>query len=241
MNNIKSKSNKHFMLLTFLGIIFMLDDHSGHTFNIMTNIFPYNSFYMPLFFFISGYFCDISRIINGDSIQFIQRKTKHLLLPYLSINIFLGIITVICNKYFHTEWRNAYPFVSANKLLDWFTYGTPIDLSSPMWFVICLYETIVIYCFIRKMFKNKITEGIYLFAFGIISILSVYLSRLGYAQNEILLPFIKVMFFLFYYQFGVVFRVHQKKFDNNGRLILWGGNCFKYCFITNFYITRIMF
>ena len=48
MNVGKTKSNKQFMLLTFLGILFMLDDHSGHSFNLFANIFPYNSFYMPL-------------------------------------------------------------------------------------------------------------------------------------------------------------------------------------------------
>lgn len=218
MNVGKTKSNKQFMLLTFLGILFMLDDHSGHSFNLFANIFPYNSFYMPLFFFISGYFCNIKSILNGNLVSFLKRKTNHLFVPYVIINVCFGIITIIINNLFQTKWNTAYPFGN-NNFFSWITYGTPIDLSSSMWFVICLFETVVAYSIIRTIFKNFSNEISWGIIFCITSIFSVYLSRLGYSEEECLLPLLKIMFFLFYYQCGVIFKIKQSFFDKNICLI----------------------
>ena len=45
------KSNKAFMILSALGIIFVVDVHLGQPLAILTNIFPYDSFFMPMFAF----------------------------------------------------------------------------------------------------------------------------------------------------------------------------------------------
>lgn len=49
------KSNKAFMLLSAFGIIFVLDSHCGAVLGF-ARLFPYDSFFMPMFVFISGYF-----------------------------------------------------------------------------------------------------------------------------------------------------------------------------------------
>lgn len=88
-----------------------------------------------------------------------------------------------------------------------------------MWFVICLFETVVAYSIIRTIFKNLSNEISWGIIFCITSIFSVYLSRLGYSKEECLLPLLKIMFFLLYYQCGVIFKIKQSFFDKNICLI----------------------
>ncbi len=55
-NKARSKSNKKFMLLSAIGILMVVDHHTWITFNLFGDFIPYNSFFMPMFVFISGYF-----------------------------------------------------------------------------------------------------------------------------------------------------------------------------------------
>ena len=52
----RGKSNKEFMLLSAIGIIFVVDAHAWTSLSLFTAYIPYNSFFMPMFVFISGYF-----------------------------------------------------------------------------------------------------------------------------------------------------------------------------------------
>ena len=45
----KQKSNKTFMILSALGILFVVDAHAWSPLGLMTNFFPYNSFFMPIY------------------------------------------------------------------------------------------------------------------------------------------------------------------------------------------------
>ena len=54
--NSGQKDNKAFMLLSALGILFVVDAHLGQSISFLTQIFPYDSFFMPMFAFVSGYF-----------------------------------------------------------------------------------------------------------------------------------------------------------------------------------------
>lgn len=47
-NLIGRKENKAFMILSALGILFVVDVHLGSPLGVLTRIFPYDSFFMPL-------------------------------------------------------------------------------------------------------------------------------------------------------------------------------------------------
>ena len=55
-NNKSKERNQIFNYLYVLAILMVIDNHCAYKINFFNNIFPYNSFYMPLFVFISGYF-----------------------------------------------------------------------------------------------------------------------------------------------------------------------------------------
>ncbi len=59
---VERKSNKTMMLLSAIGILMMVDNHASEPVSLMTKVFPYNSFFMPLFIFISGYFFYYNKI-----------------------------------------------------------------------------------------------------------------------------------------------------------------------------------
>ena len=55
------KKQQKIMLLSALEILFVLDDHVGSSIGLFSNVFPYNSFYMPMFVFSSGYFFNVKK------------------------------------------------------------------------------------------------------------------------------------------------------------------------------------
>ena len=84
----RTKSNKKFMLLSAIGIVMVADQHTFTAFNIFGKFLPYNSFFMPMFVFISGYF----NKVNSDTrlSSYVGKKIRSLLVPYagLSMTVF---------------------------------------------------------------------------------------------------------------------------------------------------------
>lgn len=72
------KRNQIFQYLEAIGILMVIDDHTGTTVGFLSGVFPYNSFYMPMFVFISGYFYREQAVWQN-----VRHKARHLLLPYL--------------------------------------------------------------------------------------------------------------------------------------------------------------
>lgn len=79
-----------FCILSALAIIMVVAGHVGY--NIMTvgDLFPYYSFHIPLFMFISGYFYKESE--EKHPLLYIKKKICRLLVPYFIWNLVYGII-----------------------------------------------------------------------------------------------------------------------------------------------------
>ena len=91
MSEQHSKSNKQFMILSAIAIFFVVDAHAMSPFYIMANLMPYNSFFMPLFAFISGYFFSPKKLDKLPS--YLLSRVKKLLLPFFVWNLLYGILT----------------------------------------------------------------------------------------------------------------------------------------------------
>ena len=68
--NLKER-NQTFSYLYALAIIMVIDDHCGSRIGFFTSIFPYDSFFMPLFVFCSGYFYK-----HNNFVSILKHKTK---------------------------------------------------------------------------------------------------------------------------------------------------------------------
>ena len=87
----KEKSNKQFMLLSALGIFFVVDMHAGSPFGIFNSIFNYESFFMQMFVFISGYFFKEKNL--QTPFKYIWKNTVKLMIPFFVINaVYTGLI-----------------------------------------------------------------------------------------------------------------------------------------------------
>ena len=60
----KEKSNKQFMILSAIGIIQVVICHLATDIKLTGYIFPYTSFFIPMFIFISGYFYKVEKENN---------------------------------------------------------------------------------------------------------------------------------------------------------------------------------
>ena len=118
------KTNKKFMLLSALGIIFVLDDHAGTPLNFFASIFPYNSFYMPMFVFISGYFFKAESCIKLR--DYFVRKAKTFLIPYLAYSMIYYVLNMVTNYYNLTQWE--IPSLPHFFKVCW-TSGTPVSYT----------------------------------------------------------------------------------------------------------------
>lgn len=204
------KSNKQFMILSALGIIFVIDDHSMCQIGAFTNLFPYDSFFMPMFVFISGYFFNQNSLTHKK--EFFIKKFKNLFLPFFICNIIYGILVNILKYFGFTNWGLKLNFHSI--FIEPFQYATAFDLNGASWFVMMLFSVNISYFIIRIIF-NKIWNN---FIFSIICIsigaISVYLCSKGYNTPKNLL-LLKTMFFLQFYQLGITYKLYFEKYFKN--------------------------
>ncbi len=210
------KSNKTFMLLSALGIVFVVDAHCHTSLLVGTAYFDYNSFFMPMFIFISGYFF---REKNLEHIpQTILKKVKKLLVPYAIWSVLYSILEYVLRML---------GFILYDADVTWkdmivrpFTVGYINQLTAPAWFIITLFFIQIIYILFHKI-TNRIWNDLAAFViFVCIGVGCVYASKHGYATSRYLL-LLKVGFLLQFYQMGVVYHKYvEDKFMKWSKLAI---------------------
>lgn len=207
MSKEKEKTNKQFMLLSALGILFVVDAHAWSPLGLMTNFFPYNSFFMPMFCFISGYFFDIKHVESLCS--YIKRKVKRLLLPYFVINFFYIIgVSVLRDRGIILYGKQFSLYVL---FIEPFVDGMSVELTNPAWFVPVLFIVVVLYALIRKVFFHFWNNKVATFIFVILGGFSVWLSRSGYNSQGVL-PVLKTLFMIQFFQLGVIYHCEWEEY-----------------------------
>lgn len=231
-NSARGKSNKAFMILSALGIIFVVDAHLWSRMSFFTYVFPYDSFFMPMFIFISGYFFKEKYIESMKSVVgFLKNKVTKLLLPYFGWIVFYGVLTYVLTEKGILNYQK-WDIVSLIKNI--FFVGTSFGLNSPSWFVPVLFIVSVIYVLARKIFNKIWNESVamaVLFALGTISV--YFSSQSTLIEFELLTA--KTFFFLQFYELGIFFKKYLEKwFDKINTLAL-----LSICICINFVLLSI--
>lgn len=86
----KTPYNAAFGMLSALAIIMIVAGHAGYDILTVGGLFPYYSFHVPLFMFISGYFYREEE--ESRPLAYLKKKAKRLLLPYFIWNVVYGLI-----------------------------------------------------------------------------------------------------------------------------------------------------
>lgn len=200
------------MILSALGILFVVDAHLGVPISFFTSVFPYGSFFMPMFAFISDYFFSEKHIHSWRAIYSLAwNKGKKLLLPYSGWIVFYGVLTWILRRLDLLEIGN----ISAIDLIqNIITGGTSFFFNDPAWFVPLLYCVILSYAVIRKFLGSKWNDEAAMVVFACFGAFAIYLSQTSFhTHNTFML--MKIPCFLQYYHLAVLFRNKlEKAFDN---------------------------
>ncbi len=81
--------NTTFGILSALTIIMVVAGHCGYHIMTVGELFPYYSFHVPLFMFISGYFYKDSE--ETAPFTYVKKKVRRLLAPYFIWNVIYGL------------------------------------------------------------------------------------------------------------------------------------------------------
>lgn len=127
----------------------------------------FNSFYMPVFFFISGLLVKES-IREERFFDYLKIRSQRLLVPYLTFNIFsYALWIILLSKIRGVELPNQ-PILHflANVLYGVGGYGW-LNYNITLWFFPCLFITEVIFYFLIRM-SSKQNLGFCLLALSIV-------------------------------------------------------------------------
>ncbi len=212
------KSNKAFMILSALGILFVVDVHLGQPLSILFNVFPYDSFFMPMFAFISGYFfketnCRSWRQVVAYGIG----KLRKLLLPYLGWVVFYNILS-------HILFRAGLWQIPGLTIRDMVycivTSGVTSAFNSPAWFAPLLFGVCIVYCVIRWLFQKFWNEHIATMLFIGTGTLAIALAGTDF-NVPLHYMLLKIPFFLQFFHIGLYFRKYlEKGFDRCNAVLI---------------------
>lgn len=203
---VKQTKNQTFVYLYALAIIMVIDDHCGTCIGINSKLFPYNSSYMPLFVFCSGYFFKQRKPEDA-----IAQKIRRLLIPYIIYDAVMTGLACIVDSTFHTKW---YRSVTVNSIVRMLAGHPTTDLNGAAWFAIMLFWVSVIYLFLYDLAKKLVRQDARrdclltgLFTMCAFASLYICIYKPDYVSQPVRWG-CKTAFFLQFYHLGHMFRTY---------------------------------
>ncbi len=127
--------NVTFGILSALAILMIVAGHAGYDILTVGGLFPYYSFHVPLFLFISGYF--YRREEEERPLFYLKKKAKRLLLPYFIWNLLYGLIAWALRAFWGFSMGD--PVSLKSLFLDPFLHGYQFIYNFAAWFVPVLF------------------------------------------------------------------------------------------------------
>lgn len=205
----KEKSNKQFMILSVIGIIQVVMCHLAPDIKITSYIFPYTSFFMPMFIFISGYFYNIKK--EEHIFQTIWKKFKKIMIPFFIINLFYGIINTFMRKNGIINYGENISLYTL--FIQPFINNSQFVFNFPSWYIPAYFTTYVIYLLIHKLWcKLKLNEYILLVLMLIGNVFVVYNQNIVRFEDFRCL-LVRVLFLLPLFHIGYLYKLKWQKYE----------------------------
>lgn len=206
-NKVGRKDNKAFMILSALGILFVVDVHLGSPLGVLTCVFPYDSFFMPMFTFISGYFFREHNCSSWRSVwEYSLGKVRKLLLPYLGWMVFYSCFNELLYRAGIWQIRGA----SLREMIyGVVTSGVVFAFNSPAWFAPTLFCVSCSYCLLRRLFRKCWNNGIAIVLLAALGGIAVWLSGTDF-NTPLHYTLLKTAFFMEFYHLGLWFHDRLK-------------------------------
>ena len=130
----KTERNITFTILSAIGIVLILLGHLDYGILTFGGLFPYYSYHVMIFVFVSGYFYKSDD--EAHLLQFVLRKAKRLLLPYMIWNVLYGIIVMLMRR---AGFGIGEEISLYNLFIAPFVGGHQFGLNAPAWFIPALF------------------------------------------------------------------------------------------------------
>lgn len=203
------KENKEFRILSAIGIILVAAGHLGFNLFDIGGLFPYYSFHVFIFLFVSGYF--YKEESRDNILSYLAGKCVTLLLPYFVWNLFYGILAMILHKAGFSIGQNlslytlfVAPFESGHQFMYHF----------PAWFVPALFMVEAVNVCARKVMSLIRLEYEWLIFAGslVLGVLTVWLAIGGHVWGLYKIPG-RILFMMPGFQLGRIYKEYLEKYD----------------------------
>lgn len=203
------KENVQLRALSAVGILLVVAGHADFPVFDLGGLFPYYSFHVALFVFISGYFYEeeAQKAVGG----YCKRKLWRLLLPYYIWNVFYGLFAGALRRGGFAVgqgigWKTL--------LLEPFLGGHQFGWNFPAWFVPALFSVEMINLGMRKALEwlHLKKEWIILSVCLMMGIGTVWLAKGGHVWGYYKFPG-RLLFMLPCFQMGHFYKSRLEKWD----------------------------
>ena len=213
--------NQTFQWLEALAIIMVIDDHVSTRVGILSSIFPYNSFYMPMLVFISGYFFK-ERSIRGG----VQHKMLHLFVPYVIWSLVGDALAYILFRCGIVNWW-VDP-LDSRAIQNLFFLEPPSSITGAGWFVIMLFWVEIGYLLLNKFLRlgTRKKDYVLLVILMVVGFIDLKLCMEGLPGVKRIYRFaLRTIWYLQFYHMGRMFHLYWEKCVKHWRLLYTCGAC----------------
>lgn len=236
----KKKYNVTFGILSAIGILCVVMGHMGCALLSVDNWFPYYSFHIHLFMFISGYF-----VHTYTGKQFpgkrVLKRAGRLLVPFVFWNLFYLTLQTVLNKVWGCTIGNTLSLY--NLVIQPFTSDQPYGFNAPSWFLLALFLTEIYDLLLRwgvnflepwmGSDRNRIAHGLLLVCGGLSA--AAFLVLRSSECSGLRLIVLRSLYLLFFYELGHWYRMWGEERDR-----LKSTLCFVLIFVVQ-YILRFRY
>lgn len=204
-----NKRNDTFVILSAISIILILLGHLDFPLLTVGGLFPYYSFHVMLFPFISGYFYKQKE--EEQIGAYLKRKALHLLLPYCIWNVIYGIFATILHNFGMGIGEDISLY---NLTIAPFLSGHQFMYQAASWFVPALFLLELCNVIGRKVLsliriRNEyVIMALYLF----VGLAAIFLAKRGSVYDYYKLP-ARIMLLAPCFQFGHLYKEKLERKD----------------------------
>ena len=201
------EENKQMRILSAIGMILVVAGHLGYSLFDVGGLFPYYSFHVFIFLFVSGYF--YREEAEQQLLRYIGKKCKALLLPYFIWNLVYGILAVLLHR---TGFSIGGELTLWNLFIEPFVSGHQFLYQFPAWFVPALFLIEVLNVLGRRVlsFLHLKKEWLIFAVSFLLGIATVALAKGGHVWGYYKFPG-RLLFMMPGFQLG---RIYKEKLEN---------------------------
>ncbi len=204
-----------FGILSALAMIMIVAGHADYNILTVGELFPYYSFHVPLFMFISGYF--YRRREEEAPLAYLKKKIRRLLVPYFIWNLVYGLIAWALRAGAGFALGEAVTLKSL--FLEPFLHGYQYLYNFAAWFVPVLFLVEVINLCMRMVLKKLHLDFEWFILAGslLVGMAVVYLAIGGHVWGWYKMPG-RILFLYPCFQMGQFYYQKLEKHDTLGNL-----------------------